>query len=127
MSQSEYGRKTDENWEWPCQLLEVTDGDSIVLLVDRGFGDMSERKIRLYGVDTAEIHNTEEGSPEWERGMAQKHFVEHWFDTMPDEEFGFTLHTYEREGKYGRWLGDVSYNENSLSEAILDEWPEAVY
>lgn len=123
----EYGRRSDENWEWPCRLLEVTDGDSIVVIVDRGFGDRSIRKIRLYGVDTAEIHNTEEGSSEYEKGMRQKRFVERWFNIDTTEQFPFTLHTYEREGKYGRWLGDVSLNENSLSEAILDEWPYAHY
>lgn len=124
---SEWGRRTDDNWEWPCAILEVTDGDSITVLIDRGFEDQSIRKIRLYGVDTAEIHNTPEGSAVYERGMDQKFFVEQWLDGMPAEEFGFTLHTYEREGKYGRWLGDISYNGNSLSEAILDKWPEAVY
>lgn len=124
---NEYGRRSDENWEWPCRILEVVDGDSIVVLIDRGFEDRSVRKVRLLGVDTAEIHFVDEDSHEYKVGMEQKLFVERWLDIETDEEFPFTLHTYEREGKYGRWLGDISLNGNSLSEAILEEWPQYHY
>jgi len=121
MNPSEYGRLTDDNWEWPCQILEVTEGDTVVVIVDRGFEDRSIRKIRLYGVDTNEIHFVEDDTAAYETGMQQKWFVENWLEIDTDEQFPFTLHTYEREGKYGRWLGDISLNEDSLSEAILTD------
>lgn len=33
---------------------EVTDGDTIKVIIDRGFGDFSTRNIRLKGLDTPE-------------------------------------------------------------------------
>lgn len=122
-----HGRQDDKEWTWPCKLLGVVDGDTIDLVIDRGFKDRTIDTVRLYGVDTAEIHNTEHGSDEYELGMEQKRFVQRWFEIDSDEEFPFRLHTYEQEGSFGRWLGDISLNGNYLSEAILEEWPKATY
>jgi len=127
MSGSDYARTAEGHWEWPCRVLEVIDGDTIVVLIDRGFEDRSVRKVRLYGVDTAEVHNTAEDSPEYQRGKNQEFFVSRWLEIDSDEDFPFALITYEREGNFGRWLGDIELKGNSLSEAILDEWPHATY
>lgn len=114
-------------WKWPCALVEVIDGDTMDLRIDRGFNDRTFKRVRLLGVDTAEIFGVEKESTEYQTGMRQKQFVEEWFDVDDDSEFPFTLHTYQSEGKFGRWLGDISYNGNSIGEAILDEWPNYHY
>lgn len=119
------GKSDNEEWTWPCRVLEVIDGDTIDLVVDRGFNDRSLQRVRLLGVDTAETYGTEEESPEHKLGDEQTLFVEHWLAQAGEGKFPLTLHTYEQEGKFGRWLGDISLDGNFLTEAILEEWPEA--
>lgn len=127
MSTQETDEYGNEEWQFPCKVVEVKDGDTFTVMIDRGFHDRSLKEIRLYGVDTAETHNTAHDSDEYKRGMRQTEFVEDWLTFESDEEFPFTVHTYDEMGSFGRWLGDVSMNGIKLSEAILDEWPDAVY
>jgi endonuclease YncB( thermonuclease family) len=60
-----------------ARLMQVVDGDTVRLFLDRGFSDVSKRKMRLYGVDTPEIFR---GSDlEREAGGVASEFVRGWF------------------------------------------------
>lgn len=64
-------------WRYRARIIRWTDGDSlwVDLLVDRGFEEMSTKRInvRLLGVDTAEKNSRDPG--ERERAMAAYDFV----------------------------------------------------
>lgn len=119
-----FGRSGSEEWEWPCTLYEVVDGDTVRVVIDRGFSDRTIEPIRLSGIDTSEIHFITHGTREYEKGLAQMKFVSEWLDERDDSKWPYTLETYEQEGKFGRWIGDIKKGEESLVEAILEKWPE---
>lgn len=111
---------------YPAQAVYVVDGDTFDLFVDVGFEDYKKVRIRLKGVDTSEIYGYSKDSEEYQTGMEQKHFVEDFLEPQQELVFDFPLsvRTVER-GKYGRWVGHVWKDGESLSDAIIEEWSEA--
>lgn len=112
-------------WSFPGRLDRVIDGDTVVVVVDLGFNTRRKLELRLDGVDTAEIHNTSKDSEEYKRGIEQAAFVEEFCDA--EGEWPLRVYTKERQGKYGRWLGDIVADGDFLTQALLAEWPEAEY
>jgi len=109
-------------WEYRARLEEVVDGDTIDLKLELGFDTYKIIRVRLKGVDTAEIFGVEHDSDGYERGMQQKRFVEEFLEA--DEEWPIKFISKERKGKFGRWLGDMEVDEELLTEALIREWPE---
>ncbi len=109
-------------WEYRARLEEVVDGDTIDLKLDLGFDTYKIIRVRLKGVDTAEIFGVERDSDGYERGMKQKRFVEEFLEA--DGDWPITFVSMEREGKFGRWLGDMEVDGELLTEALINEWPE---
>jgi micrococcal nuclease len=107
-------------YEYPAKLEYIVDGDTYDFIVDLGFHVNKQIRIRMIGVDTAEIYGVEKESDEYANGMEQKRFVENWFDEA-DEIFIET--EKDEKGKYGRWLARV-YNESgeSLNVALKEEY-----
>jgi len=118
---------TSEPADYPAQLIEVVDGDTADFLVDLGFNTVKEIRIRPTDIDTAEIFGVEEGSDEYELGMSQKAFVEDLLTVESDEEFPLLFRSEGETGMYGRWLGDIKAGDQWWTEAVLEEWPDAVY
>lgn len=112
-------------WNFRAQVEEVIDGDTVDLLVDQGFRDYQSVRVRLKDVDTAEIYGTKKGSDEYEKGMKQKRFVEDFLSTDTEDAWPVRLESHRETGKYGRWIGDISVNGESLTDAIVQGWPEA--
>jgi len=110
-------------WTYRAELDEVVDGDTIDLRVDLGFKTYKQVRVRILGIDTAEIFGVEKESEQYKRGIKQKKFVEEYLER--DGQWPLRLKTSEK-GKYGRWLGEVTAvdADNSLSQELLSEWPE---
>lgn len=89
-------------WTYPRSVvLAVTDGDSVTVALDRGFDDKSRRKLRLLGIDAAELRA---GDPaERERARRAKARV---LELLPvGSECTVVTH---RPDKYGsRYLAEV--------------------
>jgi endonuclease YncB( thermonuclease family) len=49
-------------WDYRAQLITVTDGDTVTLLIDQGFSGRQEESIRLAGVSAPELRDP--GGPE---------------------------------------------------------------
>jgi endonuclease YncB( thermonuclease family) len=76
----------------------VIDGDTLVVLIDTGFGDPLEEKLRLRGINTPEL-----GTPEGERA---KKFVEKLLPVGAT----IVLKSHKcRTDTYGRFVGDIFY------------------
>jgi micrococcal nuclease len=99
-------------FEYRATLVSVYDADTIRCNIDLGFGVwLSNQKIRLYGINAWEVRGTER-----ELGLAAKQAVEDQFENRGSE---FILRTVrDTQGKYGRWLGTVMW-EDGLN---LNEW-----
>lgn len=115
------------SWEYIAELENIVDGDTFDMQVDLGFHAQMNVRIRLAGVDTAEIYGVKKDSEEYKKGKEQTEFVRQWFE---EHEGDIYIETFDDEkGKYGRWLARVYADEadSELTEELLDEWPEVEY
>ena len=103
-------------FSYPCKIVRVIDGDSIVVDIDLGFSHwIHNESIRLYGVDTPECRTRD--AEEKAAGLLAKEFVE---DTL---HVGGTymLQTKEK-GKFGRFLGVIFIQGSaSINAALISE------
>lgn len=110
------------DWTYRAELDRVVDGDTLDLRVDLGFKAYKKIRVRLLGVDTAEIFGVSKDTDEYKRGIQQKRFVEKFL--AADGDWPITFISEEESGKYGRWLGDCEVDGELLTEALMNEWPE---
>ncbi len=87
-------------WAWSGKVLGVADGDTITVL-HNGKGE----RIRLYGIDTPEKRQA--------FGKKAKQFTS-------DMVYGKTVEVKPKDtDRYGRTVGMVSVNGESLNEALI--------
>lgn len=93
-------------WVWRCKLDHVVDGDTVALIVDRGYNDFSLSPIRL-----TECWAPERFTPE---GGKAKAFAAQWFSIHATGEWPIVLQTLkdntvpsDATDKYSRWTGKV--------------------
>lgn len=122
-----------ELWQYRATVERVVDGDTLDLKIDLGFGVLltgDEARVRLRGVDTAEIYGVPEDSEEYAAGQRQKAFVEEWVARAEERAWPFLVQTWkdDERGKYGRWLAVIERREDGavLNDDLVDEFGEAV-
>lgn len=90
--------------------VNVVDGDTVDLVIDKGFNDTTKRRIRLLGIDTPE------------RGQTGFQEATDFVESLILEKNCY-LQSY-KSGSFGRWLGEIFYEEDgeilSLNQALLD-------
>ena len=105
-------------YNYKAKVLRIIDGDSIVCDIDLGFGiTLSERNVRLFGVDTCEIRSKNLAVKQF--GKLAKQFVQR---QLP-RGMKVTLSTHLDKGdKFGRILAEVIMpSGDSLANRIIDE------
>ena len=84
----------------------VIDGDTLLVWVDCGFGMWTRRRLRLRGIDAAELSRT--------AGQLARDFVSDQMASVP-----FVVITTSRPGKYGRYLADVFYEAGESDPEVV--------
>ena len=108
-------------YEYRIEIVKVIDGDTVDVNIDLGFGVwMKKQRIRLYGIDTPESRTRD--LEEKKYGLAAKAFL----TGMLDDEAGIILKTYkDKEGKFGRILGELwrttNYADQSINEYMIEK------
>ncbi len=99
------------SYTYAATVERVIDGDTLIALIEAGFGIILREKLRLRGVDTAEL-----GTP---AGAKAKRFVS---KTLPPGT-GVVVRTHRsRTDTYGRFVADVFYKQGvSQGAAILED------
>lgn len=122
-----------ELWQYRADVERVVDGDTLDLRIDLGFGITltgDEARVRLRGVDTAEIYGSRKGSDEYIAGQRHKSFVEEWVDQAESRPWPMFIETRkdDERGKYGRWLAVIIRRSDgaNLIEDLIDEFGDAV-
>lgn len=116
------------HWTFPCNVGYIVDGDTIDLMVDMGFRTTREVRVRLNGVDTAEMYGVEQESEEYETGQEHRHFVREWVQQgyTYDDDWPFVVETEKGTGKYGRYIA-ISLTRksdgNELITDLIEEYP----
>jgi endonuclease YncB( thermonuclease family) len=105
----------EEAWHFHrVAVVDVVDGDTLDLEVDLGFDVRRTVRVRLYGVDTAEIHTVPEGSDEYQRGQEHARFVREWV-AATDGPWPFRLTTERELGLYSRYTGVLVRKRDGVS------------
>lgn len=127
----------DHRFESYC--VGVVDGDTLDLVaVDETELDFiedinlyleHELRVRLDGVDTAEIHNVDHDSDEYKTGLEHKAFVRNWLYEADVDYIGkhpIIVET-EKRGKFNRHIATVERKSDGsiLNEDLLDEFDVA--
>lgn len=109
-------------WDRRAKVLKINDGDTLVALLDQGFGDTKEITVRLLGVWAPELNQT--GGPE------TKEFVVNWLDgkTLAGTTWSFIIttarmKTVDREQKtFDRYVATLTTMDNSynLNVDVMD-------
>ena len=98
------------------KINKVVDGDTVDLDIDLGFGLTITQRVRLKGINTAETKtlNLEEKA----KGLVAKE----WLKTELSKKGEWIIETF-KEDKYGRILGVLYYNNDSISvnQKMLNE------
>lgn len=97
------------------QVLKVVDGDTLDLMLDLGFSVRMKARVRLIGIDTAEIRAKDAG--ERERAKAAREFVGNWLRASEGQLRARTT----KDDKWGRMLAEIIREDGSeLTAALLD-------
>lgn len=97
----------DHLYWYRATVIEVTDGDTVHVLLDHGDNTFRKRYLRFYGINTPESA----GEEKEERGLAAKAFVSALLavgDTLLVHTFRTSKkRSYDKSEKFGRLLADV--------------------
>jgi|TARA_Y100000782_G_C10139429_1_gene246526 micrococcal nuclease len=98
---------------YQAYVTDVYDGDTITCDINLGFGiKYTKQKIRLYGIDTPELRGEER-----EEGLRVRDYVREKILNK-----NIILHSYrDSKGKYGRYLGDIYYDNINLNKELLEK------
>lgn len=96
------------------KVERVVDGDTVDVVLDLGFGLSLKQRLRVIGIDTAELRSKD--PDEREAALKAKEFAEQWLLSN-----GQMIVTTYKDDKYGRILGDFKreHRAETFSEAIL--------
>lgn len=92
------GKANAETIKYPCRVLKVLDGDTLDVEIDLGFGIFKRDRIRVYGIDTPEIHSRNKNEKKAGE-KAKSALIECLGENTKFEPAG--------KDKYGRMLGVV--------------------
>lgn len=109
--------------------LGVVDGDTLDLVLDQGLDSFGAARVRLGGVDTAEVYGVSHDSEEYETGRTHSRYVAGWMaEAKADHEGGWPLvvrTARDESGKYGRLVADVTRRVDgaNLADDLVAEFP----
>jgi len=114
------GRRMDKGvrmYKYKARLVRVVDGDTIDCILDLGFDVSIKERVRLKGLDTPEIRTKDLN--EKRLGLEAKKFVE---DMFQDKGNDVIIETEYRRGKYGRTIGTITFQDDTvLNEMLITE------
>lgn len=108
-----FDKYIDANYKYNAHCTSVYDGDTITCDIKFGFNIIkTNEKIRLYGINTPELHGSDE---EKEKGKIARDFLKQF---ILDKDF--ILYTIrDKDDKYGRKLGIIVYENLNINEELV--------
>tara|TARA_B100000900_G_C20304626_1_gene603624 strand:- start:264 stop:698 length:435 start_codon:yes stop_codon:yes gene_type:complete len=104
-------------YEYRVKILRIVDGDTVDVDIDLGFGVwMHRERIRLWGIDTPESRTKDPIEKVF--GNYAKDYVK---DQMPIGSMQTMRTQKDKEGKYGRILGEFIMDGVSMNKTMVDK------
>lgn len=87
-------------YDYPAEILDIVDGDTIDIFADKGTDDFKKMRIRFNKINAPE-KNTPEGAA-----------AKQWLTELLTNDDGTFKHLYvftvkDKKEKYGRYLGEI--------------------
>jgi micrococcal nuclease len=102
---------------YKARCESVTDGDTVRLIIDLGMNVLIKEKVRIVGINAAEIHGVKKTSDEYKEGMLAK---EHLEKLLLGKDLFIKTHK-DKKGKYGRYLCEIFYNDQNIGDLMVKE------
>ncbi len=106
---------------FPAQVTNIVDGDTLDVRVDLGFETQTIERVRIRGIDTAEVYGVDHDSAEYERGKRHSAATREWVETAREQydgDWSFRLYSEEYErGAYGRVIGRIEAKHSRVNLA----------
>ena len=121
----------EPNYVYRCRVTRVVDGDTVDADIDLGFSMVYKERIRLMGIDTPESRTR--NKKEKALGLASKYRITEILKSASDIEGKrgkkqiFLQTSKEGKGKFGRILGTLWVNGQSVNQMLMDENHARVY
>ena len=98
-------------YEYKAKVQRVVDGDTLVAIVDLGFGVFKKETVRFARIDAYET-SRRMGTTEAEKkiGLEAKAYVK---DIIEGKDI--VLRTFKQKGKYGRFVADILYGDPQIN------------
>jgi micrococcal nuclease len=102
-------------YEYKAIVKKVIDGDTIDVTIDLGFNIQYTERVRLARINAPEMST--------EAGKVVKTFM---VDTLEGRDV--TIRTQKNTfDKYGRWIAEIFYNDQSINQLLLDKNMAVIY
>jgi len=106
-------------WHYRCLVLRVVDGDTVMLLQDKGQHAYNVLKVRLAGIDAPEkrprVGNAKQKEHEKRLADAAARRLE---DLIGGQE---VIIRTEKTGKFGRWLASIEAPSGDIPVEIVNQ------
>ena len=103
-------------YEYNAIIRRVVDGDTVDVTLDLGFDILYNNRIRLLGIDTPESRTRD--LEEKALGLAAKDRVK---ELCPVGSTVILRTTKDGKGKFGRILGEIFVEEQSVNKLLVEE------
>lgn len=111
--------------EYRAQCVNVVDGDTVDLILDRGFFEYIRARFRLARIDTCELNSKDEK----QRGMAREatELMVEWLKPrmikgmVRLDDWPLRIVTKKDPDNFGRWLTEIYFQLNGKEVNTADE------
>ena len=108
-------------YEYHAKVINVVDGDTIVVDIDLGFNVvLSNQSVRLLGVDTPESRTSDKIEKVF--GLASKDYVKEFIENCKKQVI-LRTHKSDDSEKFGRLLGEIINPDSKevLNNSLVEE------
>jgi len=98
-------------YNYKAKVIDIYDADTMTVEIDLGFYINYTQKIRLLGIDTPELRT---------KNVKEKHLAYEARDYIRDLLLDkYVTITTEKQGKYGRYLANVFYDDININNELI--------
>ena len=115
---NKYSPESITVYQYWAKVIRVVDGDTLELELELGFDLKIRNMLRLIGINSPETYGVKKDSTEYQKGIKAKEYVESFVQI--NEWVEVEVYSGKKE-KYGRWLGQIYKNGESLNVKLLTE------
>jgi len=116
ISTSVFAQKMPQGVTYPAQILNVTDGDTVVISAPFLPAPLKPRlAVRIFGVDTPEKGHRAKCPSEAQRGEAATQYTKKLI--AQGQQYQVVLYRWDKFG--GRVLGDIIVNGQSVRQGLI--------